>query len=63
MRQQQFFTYKGEINIVSDQRPNSEFTDVDRADMPEGYVQLLDVQQSMAFVQQYKQRARTFRGQ
>ena len=43
---------------MNDQRPRSEFTDVDRASTPDTYIQLLDVQQSMAFVQQYKQRAR-----
>jgi ubiquinone/menaquinone biosynthesis C-methylase UbiE len=44
---------------MNDQRPKSEFTDVDHASCPENYVELLDVQQSMAFNQRYKQYART----
>src|SRR5258708_1002783 len=43
---------------MSDQRPRSEFADVDQANVPESYVQLLDVQRSIPFVQMYKQRAR-----
>lgn len=44
---------------MSEQRLTSGFTDVDKTAMPEEYIQLLDAQQSMAFVQLYKQRART----
>ncbi len=43
---------------MNDQRSRSEFTDVDHASKPEHYVQLLDVQQNMAFVQMCKWRAR-----
>src|SRR5260221_11238442 len=43
---------------MSDQRPSSEFADVDQANVSESYVQLLDVQRSIPFVQMYKQRAR-----
>jgi len=44
---------------VSDQRPRSEFTDVDHAQSPADYVHMLDAQQSVPFIQQYKQRVRT----
>lgn len=47
---------------MSDQRPHSEFTDVDHAKTPSDYVQLLDAQQHMAVVQQYKQRTRFLLG-
>lgn len=43
---------------MSDQRPRSEFTDVDHAQNPSDYVQMLDAQRSMSFMQQYKQRVR-----
>ncbi len=43
---------------MSQQRPVSEFADVDRANAPEGYIQLLDAQQSIAFIQEYKRRVR-----
>ena len=47
---------------MNEQRPKSEFNDVDRANNPGIYIQLLDVQQSMVFIQQYKQRARALLG-
>ena len=43
---------------MSDQRPRSEFTDVDQAKIPSDYVHMLDAQRSMPFIQQYKQRVR-----
>lgn len=43
---------------MNSQRPRSDFTDVDRADVPEGYVQCMDFQHERAFVQMYKQHAR-----
>lgn len=43
---------------MSDQRPHSEFTDVDHAQSPADYIHLLDAQQSGTFVQQYKQHCR-----
>ncbi|HEV2654844.1 MAG TPA: methyltransferase domain-containing protein, partial [Ktedonobacteraceae bacterium] len=43
---------------MSDQRPRSEFTDVDHAQKPAGYVHMLDAQRTMPFIQQYKQRVR-----
>ena len=43
---------------MSDQRPRSEFTDVDHAQNPADYVHMLDAQQSMPFIRQYKQRLR-----
>ena len=43
---------------MSDQRPRSEFTDVDHAQSPADYVHMLDAQRSMPFIQQYKQRVR-----
>lgn len=43
---------------MSEQRPQSEFTDVDHAQKPADYVQMLDAQRSMPFMQQYKQRVR-----
>jgi ubiquinone/menaquinone biosynthesis C-methylase UbiE len=43
---------------MSDQRPRSEFTDVDHAQRPADYVQMLDAQRAMPFIQQYKQRVR-----
>lgn len=43
---------------MSNQRPRSEFTDVDHAQSPSDYVHMLDVQRSMLFIQQYKQRVR-----
>lgn len=43
---------------MSDQRPRSEFTDVDQANAPESYVHCMDFQHSTAFVQMYKQHAR-----
>lgn len=45
---------------MSEQLPKSGFTNVDKATVPEEYIQLLDAQQRMAFVQLYKQRARTW---
>ncbi len=44
---------------MSDQRPRSEFTDVDHAQSPADYVHMLDVQRTMPFIQRYKQRVRT----
>ena len=44
---------------MDDQRPRSGFTDVDRENSPENFVELLDLQQNMTFVQRYKQRAHT----
>jgi SAM-dependent methyltransferase len=44
---------------MSNQRPRSEFTDVDHAQSPSDYVHMLDAQRSMPFIQQYKQRVRT----
>lgn len=44
---------------TSDQRPHSEFTDVDHAQNPADYIQMLDAQRSMPFIQQYKQRVHT----
>lgn len=43
---------------MSDQRPQSEFTDVDHAQNPTDYLHMLDAQRSMPFMQQYKQRLR-----
>src|SRR5207302_8109355 len=43
---------------MSDQRPRSEFTDVDHAQSPADYVRILDAQRSIRFIQQYKQRVR-----
>jgi ubiquinone/menaquinone biosynthesis C-methylase UbiE len=43
---------------ISEQQGKSGFTNVDKAAVPEEYIQLLDAQQRMAFVQLYKQRAR-----
>lgn len=43
---------------MSDHRPRSEFTDVDSARDPADYVQMLDAQRSMPFIQQYKRRVR-----
>lgn len=43
---------------MSAQLPKSGFTDVDKTDTPTEYIELLDAQQRMAFVQLYKQRAR-----
>lgn len=44
---------------MSDQRPHSEFTDVDHAQRPADYLQMLDAQRAMPFIQHYKQRVRT----
>src|SRR5947208_10663180 len=41
------------------QHPRSEFSDVDRSCMPQGYVQCMDFQHSTAFVQMYKQHTRS----
>lgn len=38
--------------------PRTDFTDVDKAKNPEGYVQCMEFQHGTAFVQMYKQRAR-----
>ena len=43
---------------MSAQRPRSEFTAVDQANMPQAYVDGMDFQHHAAFVQQYKARAR-----
>lgn len=43
---------------MSDQRPHSEFTDVDHAQNPADYLHMLDAQRTMPFIQQYKQRVR-----
>jgi ubiquinone/menaquinone biosynthesis C-methylase UbiE len=43
---------------MSNQRPRSEFTDVDHAKTPSDYVHILDAQRAMPFIQQYKQRVR-----
>ena len=43
---------------MSDSRPHSEFTDVDSAQNPADYVQMLDAQQAVPFIRQYKQRVR-----
>jgi len=43
---------------MHEQRPKSDFTNVDRATTPEGYVQCMDFQHGAAFVQRYKQHAR-----
>lgn len=43
---------------MGDQRPRSEFTDVDHAQNPADYVHMLDAQRSMPFIVQYKQRVR-----
>lgn len=42
---------------MSEHLPKGGFTDVDKATVPEEYIQLLDAQQRMAFVQLYKHRA------
>lgn len=41
---------------MSDQRPRSEFSDVDSAQRPADYLHMLDAQRSMPFIRQYKQR-------
>jgi ubiquinone/menaquinone biosynthesis C-methylase UbiE len=43
---------------MSDQRPRSEFTDVDHAQNPTDYLHMLDAQRAIPFIQQYKQRVR-----
>jgi ubiquinone/menaquinone biosynthesis C-methylase UbiE len=43
---------------MSNQRPRSEFTDVDHARTPSDYVHLLDAQRSILFIQRYKHRVR-----
>jgi ubiquinone/menaquinone biosynthesis C-methylase UbiE len=43
---------------MSDQRPRSEFTDVDHAQNPADYLHMLDAQRAMPFIQQYKQHVR-----
>lgn len=43
---------------MSDQRPHSEFTDVDHAQNPADYLHILDAQRSMPFIQRYKQYVR-----
>ncbi len=43
---------------MSDQRPHSEFTDVDQAQNPNDYLHILDAQRAMPFIQHYKQRVR-----
>ncbi len=44
---------------MSDERPRSEFTDVDRAENPSDYLRMLDAQRAMPFIRQYKLRVRT----
>ncbi len=44
---------------MSNQRPRSEFIDVDHASSPQGYVECMDAQHGMDFIQMYKRRART----
>ena len=44
---------------MSDSRPHSEFTDVDSAQNPADYVQMLDAQRAVPFIREYKQRVRT----
>ena len=43
---------------MTNQRPRSEFTDVDHAQNPSDYVHILDAQRSVPFIEQYKQRVR-----
>jgi len=43
---------------MQNQRPRSEFTDVDAAANPVGCLYMLDAQRTIPFIQQYKQRAR-----
>jgi ubiquinone/menaquinone biosynthesis C-methylase UbiE len=43
---------------MSNQRPHSEFTDVDSASNPSDYLLMLDAQRAIPFIQQYKQRVR-----
>jgi ubiquinone/menaquinone biosynthesis C-methylase UbiE len=44
---------------MNNPHPKSEFTDVDRANIPQNYVECLDAQRSIDFVRKYKQRVRT----
>jgi ubiquinone/menaquinone biosynthesis C-methylase UbiE len=43
---------------LTDQRPRSEFNDVDHAEYPAEYLQMLDSQRSVPFIQQYKHHVR-----
>ncbi|GCE07460.1 methyltransferase domain-containing protein [Dictyobacter aurantiacus] len=43
---------------MDEQRPQSEFTNVDRAEAPQEYVRCMDFQHEAPFVKAYKQRAR-----